>query len=116
MADYVLSQTQQTISQWEEQTGYKYHKDYLASAVAGVVSQCGSAGGAMFDPEVLNPIRVSVPPKPRCFMMYAPPVIIEDTYMSIMRGFQQVNIAFHATNGGRQAMPDPRSLTGPVLA
>lgn len=116
MADFVSQQVEDTIDWWEEKTGYKYNRDFLSSAVAGVVSQCGSAGGAMFDPEVLNPRRIPIPPKPRCFMMYAPPVIIEDTYMSIMRGFQQVNIAFHATNGGRGTVPTVAGLSGPVLA
>ena len=116
MADYVLDQTGSTIAWWEEKTGWKYNRGFLSSPVAGVISQCGSAGGAMFDPEVLNPRRIAVPPKPRCFMMYAPPVIIEDTYMSIMAGFQQVNIAFHATNGGRQSVPNQYGLSGPVIA
>lgn len=87
---------------------------YMGGPTAAVGAQCGSQGGAMFDTEVLDPARQPVPPIPRCFLMFNPPVIIGPYYMSVMRGFQQVNVAFNTWGGTRSSVPIPIGLRGEV--
>lgn len=87
---------------------------FIGGPVAVVGAQCGSAGGAMFDPEVLDPARRPIPPIPRCFLMFNPPVIIDNSVMGIMRGFQQVNIAFNTWGGTRTSIPIATGLAGNI--
>lgn len=86
---------------------------FMGGAVLVAQSDCGSAGGAMYDPPSHDPNLM--PHGPHCWMMNAPPIIIGDTYMSIMEGFQQVNIAFNTWGGGKKSVPDPSSLPGPAV-
>lgn len=86
---------------------------YMGGGVMAAQSDCGSAGGAMYDPISHDPVKF--PHGPHCWLMYAPAIIIGDTNMSIMRGFQQVNNAFNTWGGGGRSIPDPSSLPGPVF-
>lgn len=87
---------------------------FMGGAVIVNGADCGRRGGAMYDPPSHDPSLL--PTGPHCWLMYAPPVIIGDTYMSIMEGFQQVNIAFNTWGGGGgRSTVAPEGLPGPVL-
>ena len=86
---------------------------YVGGAVMVKGADCGKDGGAMYDPPSHDPSLL--PHGPHCWLMFAPPIIIGDTYMSIMQGFQQVNIAFNTWGGGKSSVPNPAALEGPVL-
>lgn len=87
---------------------------YMGGAVIVTGAPCGSQGGAMHDPPSHDPSYI--PHGPHCWLMYAPPIIIGDTYMSIMRGFQQVNIAFNTWGGTTRSTTIPMGLPGQVIA
>ncbi len=76
-------------------------------AVFAVVSQCGSAGGAMWDPPATTPQHI--PSFKKCFLTTSPPVIIGDTYMSVQEGAKHINWALH-TNGDQPCCPCKYSL------
>ena len=86
---------------------------YMGGAVIVKGADCGNQGGAMYDPPSHDPSHM--PHGPHCWLMYAPPIIIGDTHMSIMRGFQQVNIAFNTWGGTARSTTDPMGLYGPVV-
>lgn len=89
-----------------------------ASSVYTAYAPCGAAGAAMYDPDSLYRPGPSViggkPTSPHCWLMYAPPIIIADTYMSVMDGFQHVNMV-HKTMGYSPSIPNKLALTGPIL-
>jgi hypothetical protein len=66
----------------------------------------------MLDPPSHDPARK--PTSPHCWMIAAPPVIIDDTYMSIQQGFERVNYNFHV-NGTQSPTPTVKSLQGPKV-
>ncbi len=80
-------------------------------SVITIGSQCGSEGGAMFDPPATTPEWF--PTGKKCFKTTAPPVIIGNTFMSVKEGFSHVNWVFH-TNGDCPSCPDCYSLPGGV--
>ena len=89
-----------------------------SSAEFTVVSPCGAAGGAMYDgvPKISGGppwIAISKVLEPHCFLDYAPPVIIGDTYMSMCEGFRHVNTVFRV-NGDQPAVPNAPSLNAPL--
>ena len=90
--------------------------NYMSVPVGSVFtvgSPCGSAGGAMFDPpsHMVKPKIMET--TAHCWMMWGPPIIIEDTYMSVKEGFSHVNYVFH-TFGDQPALPSPEGLEGPI--
>lgn len=82
-------------------------------SVYTVSAPCGAIGSAMHDPPSLarlGPDAIGgVPTGPNCFLMYAPPIIIGDTYMSVMDGFNHINMV-HRTSGYSMPVPTNASL------
>jgi hypothetical protein len=75
-----------------------------------VGAQCGATGGAMYDPPSTTPDKFKT--GEHCFMMYGPPVVIGDTFMSVQDGFNHVNTVFH-TSGYQPCVACNLDLTGP---
>ena len=86
-----------------------------AGSVFTLGADCGSAGGAAYDPLSHKIYPKILPTGEHCWMMYGPPVIIGDTYMSVKEGFSHVNYVFH-TFGDQPALPNPAALSGPIAA
>jgi hypothetical protein len=87
---------------------------FHGGAVFAVGAPCGSQGGAMYDPPSHDPSRL--PAGPNCWLMFGPSVSIGSSYMSVMQGFQHVNMVFNTSGGGGGSVPTPVGLPGPVEA
>ena len=78
-----------------------------------VGAPCGSAGGAAFDP--VSTDWQGLPHGAHCWLITAPPVVIDDTYMSIEEGFRQMDTDYHA-QGYQPPVPDVSAVEGPIGA
>ena len=81
----------------------------IGGSVFTIGADCGSKGGAMYDPPSHDPglLITGI----HCFLMTAPPVVIGDTSMAVDGGFKDINFAFH-TNGDQPCCPCQDNLPG----
>lgn len=96
-----------------EKVVYKQLSTGGGESVYTVSSSCGAAGSAMIDvPSLSRPgpdIEGGFPIGRHCWLMYAPPIVIHDQYMSVMQGFNHINMV-HRTSGYTPPVPNKFAL------